>query len=217
MTKNFSEDVAIVIKNIHLEGHLDIPLGAKGLVLFAHGSGSSRFSPRNRFVARFLNEQRVATLLIDLLTSEEERIDEETREFRFSIDLLSQRLLQITEWIAKDGRTQNLSLGYFGSSTGAAAALEAAAQSKHPVHAVVYRGGPPDLAQSFLSQVKAPTLLIVGENDPEVIRLNEEAFELLQCPKRLDIVKGATHLVEEGGCLEKVAKLSSEWFLNYLT
>lgn len=216
MRKNLSEELTITLKKARLKGLLQIPSGSKGIVLFAHGSGSSRFSPRNQFVASFLNKQGHATLLIDLLTEEEERIDEETREFRFSIELLSQRLLEITEWIARDSKTRLLHLGYFGSSTGAAAALEAAALSKHPVYALVSRGGRPDLAKPFLDQVKTPTLLIVGENDAQVIQLNQEAFDLLKCPKRLDIVKGASHLFEESGCLEKVAKFSASWFSKYL-
>jgi putative phosphoribosyl transferase len=202
--------------NIHLKGILSIPPSAKGIVLFAHGSGSSRFSPRNQLVAHFLNQHHIATLLIDLLTPKEDEIDERTREFRFNIDLLAQRLIWVTDWLLQDSRTQPHAIGYFGASTGAAAALIAAAKKKEAVSAVVSRGGRPDLAHSFLTQVQAPTLLIVGENDPEVIELNRQAYKLLACPKKLEIIPGATHLFEESGCLEKAAHLSSDWFAKYL-
>lgn len=200
---------------IQLEGDLSIPSHPKGIVLFAHGSGSSRFSPRNQFVATFLNHHGIATLLIDLLTSEEELIDEKTREFRFDIDLLANRLVLITDWLLKDPRTQTLPIGYFGASTGAAAALIAAAQRSQAVSAVVSRGGRADLAQPFLHQVKSPTLLIVGENDIEVIDLNEQAYALLTCPKKMEIIPRATHLFEEAGCLERVAQAAVAWFLHH--
>lgn len=211
------EDVHIPIGPIKLEGELIIPLGAKGIVLFAHGSGSSRFSPRNQFVARFLREQQLGTLLIDLLTSEEERIDEVTREIRFDIELLANRLLAITQWLLQDSKTQSLHIGYFGSSTGAAAALIAAAKMGKKVSAVVSRGGRPDLASHHLSHVQAPTLLIVGGADDVVIGLNQEAYDILPGVKKLEIVPRATHLFEETGALEKVADLAGQWFLKYLS
>ena len=207
--------VRLSFGKIQLEGDLSIPPCPKGIVLFAHGSGSSRFSPRNQFVATFLNNHGIATLLIDLLTSEEELIDEKTREFRFDIDLLAKRLVLITDWLLKDPRTQSLAIGYFGASTGAAAALIAAAQRGQAVNAVVSRGGRADLAQSFLPQVKSPTLLIVGENDIEVIDLNEQAYALLTCPKKMEIIPRATHLFEESGCLELVAQAATAWFLHH--
>lgn len=206
--------IHIPISSGSLEGFLQIPTNAQGIVLFVHGSGSGRFSPRNQFVANYLNEQNIATLLIDLLTTREEEVDERTREFRFSIELLTSRVVQITDWLAKDSETKSLALGYFGASTGAAAALGATTM-RPIVTAVVSRGGRPDLARSILSQVKTPTLLIVGEHDIEVIQMNEEALKLLNCPKKLVIIPRATHLFEEPGCLEKVAQISSEWFSEH--
>lgn len=200
-----------------LEGELSIPEGAKGIVLFAHGSGSSRFSPRNQFVAKALREKKLGTFLIDLLTAEEEEFDELTRALRFDIDLLANRLLEVTRWMLKDSRTQSLHIGYFGSSTGAAAALIAAAKKPKSISAVVSRGGRPDLAKDFLSEVKAPTLLIVGGADTVVIELNQEAFDLLSATKKLEIVPHATHLFEEPGALEKVAELAGLWFQKYLS
>jgi pimeloyl-ACP methyl ester carboxylesterase len=208
--------VQIPIGHISLEGELIIPEKAKGIVLFAHGSGSSRFSPRNQFVAKFLREQKLATLLIDLLTSDEDKVDQITREHRFDIDLLAQRLIGITNWLLQDGRTKELHIGYFGSSTGAAAALIAAAKMGTAISAVVSRGGRPDLASRYLSQVQAPTLLIVGGADTVVIELNQEAYDMLSSVKKLEIVPRATHLFEEQGALEKVADLASKWFLKYL-
>ena len=198
-----------------LEGDLEIPPTAQGLVLFAHGSGSSRFSPRNRFVAEYLRSGNIATLLIDLLTAEEELMDQDRGEFRFNIKLLTDRLVHITEWLARDERTRHLKLGYFGASTGAAAALCAAARVKG-IGAVVSRGGRPDLAEKALPQVKAPTLLIVGGHDFPVIEMNQEALEQLLCEKQMVIVPHATHLFEEKGALEKVAELALEWFQRYL-
>ena len=214
MNKIHSEELTLSLKQAKLQGTLATPKSARALVLFAHGSGSSRFSPRNQFVASYLQSLGFATLLIDLLTAEEEKIDEKTGEFRFAIDWLAERLVQITHWLAHEKRTASLSVGYFGSSTGAGAALEAAALSRSPIFAVVSRGGRPDLAKKFLPQVKASTLLIVGENDVEVIQLNKQAFQLLTCEKKLEIVPGATHLFEEPGCLEKVASLAGSWFLE---
>jgi putative phosphoribosyl transferase len=210
-------DIRISMGRIVLEGELIIPPEAKGLVLFAHGSGSSRFSPRNQFVARFLREQQLATLLIDLLTSEEEKIDQITRELRFNIDLLADRLIGITHWLLQEPRVKGLHIGYFGSSTGAAAALIAAAKMGTSVSAVVSRGGRPDLANTYLQQVQAPTLLIVGGADDIVIQLNQEAYDVLPCVKKLEIVAKATHLFEEPGALEKVADLAGKWFSMYLS
>ena len=209
--------VRIPIGRIMLEGELIIPAEAKGIVLFAHGSGSSRFSPRNQFVAKFLREQHLATLLIDLLTAEEEKVDQITRALRFDIDLLAERLIGITNWLLQDVRTKALHIGYFGSSTGASAALIAAGKMGTSISAVVSRGGRPDLASHHLSQVQAPTLLIVGGADDVVIELNQEAYDVLSCVKKLEIVAQATHLFEEPGALEKVADLAGKWFLKYLS
>jgi pimeloyl-ACP methyl ester carboxylesterase len=198
-----------------LEGDLQIPPGAKGVVIFAHGSGSSRHSPRNRFVASCLQIGGVGTLLIDLLTPEEEKKDETTASLRFDIELLTERLCRVTEWILKEKSAQGLAVGYFGASTGAAAALCAAARIKKGIAAVVSRGGRPDLAHRELKEVIAPTLLIVGGADVPVIGMNEEALALLQCEKRLRIVPHATHLFEEPGALEEVARLALEWFAQH--
>ncbi|HMH04789.1 MAG TPA: alpha/beta fold hydrolase [Candidatus Udaeobacter sp.] len=200
-----------------LHGNLNIPENASALVLFAHGSGSSRNSPRNQFVARTLNEAGLATLLFDLLTPEEEAIDMQTREHRFNIDLLAMRLGHSTKWAKQQEQTSNLGLGYFGSSTGGAAALMAAVDAPQNVDAVVSRGGRPDLAGEALPKVKAPTLLIVGGNDDVVIELNEQARDRMHCEVKLEIIPGATHLFEEPGALEKVAQLASQWFSRHLT
>jgi pimeloyl-ACP methyl ester carboxylesterase len=197
-----------------LEGQLDIPDGAHGVVLFAHGSGSSRYSPRNQFVAHTIREAGVGTLLFDLLTREEEAIDIRTRHLRFDIGLLADRLVDATKWI--NGEVDFLRVGYFGSSTGGGAALVAAAELGDRVGAVVSRGGRPDLAGDALSQVKCPTLLIVGGFDYPVIQMNEEAFAKLRCEKELKIVPDATHLFEEPGTLEKVAHLAADWFQMHL-
>ncbi len=202
--------------NITLEGNLGMPDNPQGVVLFAHGSGSSRFSPRNQFVARVLREAGIATMLIDLLTLQEEEEDRYTGHLRFDIDLLSQRVVGATNWLSVNPVTRNLKIGYFGASTGAAAALVAAAERPFAVGAVVSRGGRPDLASSHLPRVQAPTLLIVGSRDTQVIELNRMALSLLQCEKKLEIVPGATHLFEEPGTLEKVAELASQWFKRYL-
>jgi len=199
-----------------LPGNLGIPEAAEGIVLFAHGSGSSRFSPRNRFVARVLEEGGLATLLIALLTSEEEVIDRRTRRLRFDIELLAERLAGITDWLQENPDTCSLRIGYFGSSTGAAAALIAAARRPDAVHAIVSRGGRPDLALPYLPQVKAPTLLIVGGNDVLVLGLNQQALAQLRVERRLKIVPGAGHLFEEPGALEAVARLAGQWFQRYL-
>ena len=196
-----------------LSGNLHIPEGATALVLFAHGSGSSRHSPRIQFVARTLNDAGLATLLFDLLTPEEEATDLNTREHRFNIRLLAERLVDATNWAKQQEQTRDLRIGYFGSSTGGGAALVAAAKIQQDVVAVVSRGGRPDLADEALPKVQAPTLLIVGGNDDVVIELNEQARDRMRCEVKLEIVPRATHLFEEPGALEKVAKLASDWFL----
>src|SRR5215208_320312 len=198
-----------------LEGNLGIP-NARGIVLFAHGSGSGRHSPRNRYVADVLREAGLATLLIDLLTPEEEEADLRTRHFRFDIGLLADRLADATDWLAHEPDTQDLRVGYFGASTGAGAALVAAAKRPEAVGAVVSRGGRPDLAREALSRVAAPTLLIVGGGDGPVIDMNREAFAHIRAEKKLEVVPGATHLFEEPGTLEEVARLAAGWFARYL-
>jgi len=200
---------------VELEGNLGVPQAAESVVLFAHGSGSGRHSPRNRQVAQTLREAGFATLLIDLLTPEEEEVDLRTGNLRFDIGLLAQRLAGATDWLAQNPDTNELQTGYFGASTGAAAALVAAAERE--VGAVVSRGGRPDLAGDALPLVKAPTLLIVGGNDVPVIRMNEEAMEQMRAEKKLEIVPGATHLFEEPGALEEVARLAADWFARHLT
>lgn len=203
----------VVIPPAGLEGDLVIPEKATAVIAFAHGSGSSRHSPRNQCVARVLQEGGLATLLFDLLTAEEERIDVRTAHLRFDIALLARRLSEATAWLKRDADTRDLLVGYFGASTGAAAALVAAAQRPKDVFAVVSRGGRPDLAGSSLPLVKASTLLIVGGEDEPVIGMNEDAFEQLQMEeKQLEIVPGATHLFEEPGTLEEVAILARDWF-----
>jgi putative phosphoribosyl transferase len=199
-----------------LSGNLTIPENATGLVLFAHGSGSSRHSPRNQFVARTLNDAGLATLLFDLLTPDEEATDTYTREHRFNIGLLAERLVHATKWAKQQEQTRDLQLGYFGSSTGAAAALVAAAEILQDVGAVVSRGGRPDLAGDALPKVTAPTLLIVGGSDDIVIELNEMARDQMCCEVKLEIVSGAMHLFEEPGTLEQVATLASDWFVNHI-
>ena len=200
-----------------LSGNLTISENAAALVLFAHGSGSSRHSPRNQFVARTLNRSGLGTLLFDLLTPEEEALDLYTREHRFNIGLLAERLVQATNWATQQEQTRDLRIGYFGSSTGGAAALVAAAQLSQGIGAVVSRGGRPDLAGDALPKVHAPTLLIVGGNDDIVIELNEMARDQMRCEAKLVIVPGATHLFEEQGALEQVAKFASDWFVLHLT
>jgi putative phosphoribosyl transferase len=199
-----------------LSGNLTIPENAMALVLFAHGSGSSRHSPRNQFVARTLNRAGLGTLLFDLLTAEEEALDVHTREHRFNISLLAERLLHATNWARQQEETLDLRIGYFGSSTGGAAALVAAAKLPQDVGAVVSRGGRPDLAGGALPKVQAPTLLIVGSNDDIVIELNEMARDQMRCEVQLEIIPGATHLFEEAGALEQVAKLASDWFFAHI-
>lgn len=212
-----SQDVLVATDSVILEGLLDIPPGAEGIVLFAHGSGSSRHSPRNRAVARALHQGGIATLLIDLLTEEEEEIDEVTAELRFDIPLLARRLVGATDWLLRNPQTRGLRIGLFGASTGAGAALVAAAERPEAIAAVVSRGGRPDLAGEALAQVHAPTLLIVGGYDEQVIALNEDALRQLTVEKRLTIVPRATHLFEESGALDQVARLARDWFVRYLT
>lgn len=209
--------VEIVVDGVVLKGDLQVPNAPRGLVLFAHGSGSSRRSRRNRFVAEYLNGNGLATLLFDLLTSDEEDIDTQTRELRFNVDLLGGRLVGATDWVRRQPEFGDTGLGYFGASTGAAAALFAAAERPDLVRAVVSRGGRPDLAGSVLSEVIAPTLLIVGGEDPRVIEVNQAAYGQIRAdPKHLAIVPGATHLFEEPGALEQVATLAGGWFGQYL-
>jgi dienelactone hydrolase len=200
-----------------LAGNLNIPVNATALVLFAHGSGSSRHSPRNQFVARTLNDAGLATLLFDLLTPEEELVDTRTAELRFDIDLLAERLVHATTWVKQQQQqTRDLRIGYFGSSTGGGAALVAAAQLPDDVGAVVSRGGRPDLAGAALPKIQAPTLLIVGGQDDIVIELNEQARNQMRCEVKLEIIPRATHLFEEPGALEQVAKLANDWFINHI-
>jgi putative phosphoribosyl transferase len=208
--------VRITVNSNAIEGNLHVPVDTKGVVLFAHGSGSSRFSPRNQYVANVLNNAGIATLLIDLLTGEEEEVDVHTRQFRFDIELLTARLISAAEWLKKDPQTMELSLGIFGSSTGAAAALIAAAKLPSDVAAVVSRGGRPDLAMDHLKEVKAPTLFIIGGRDRAVLDLNKKAMAQVSAKKKLEIVPGATHLFEEQGKLEEVAKLATAWFIAHL-
>jgi pimeloyl-ACP methyl ester carboxylesterase len=209
--------VRVTAGSVTIEGNLNLPEKARAVVLFAHGSGSSRHSSRNRYVARLLNEAKLATLLIDLLTPQEEAIDQHTAQLRFDIGLLASRLIGATGWLVEYSGTRHLPIGYFGASTGAAAALVAAAESPDVVGAVVSRGGRPDLAGSALARVRAPTLLIVGGNDVQVIELNRAALDQLRCEKQLVIVSGATHLFEEPGALDEVARLAREWIEYHLT
>ncbi|MGH8526140.1 MAG: dienelactone hydrolase family protein [Gammaproteobacteria bacterium] len=202
-------------ENVVLQGSLTLPPNAHGMILFAHGSGSSRHSPRNRYVAGMLQNDGFGTLLMDLLTYEEEESELRTRHLRFNIPLLARRLSAAATWVSNAERTSGLAIGYFGASTGAAAALLAASGSRAPICAVVSRGGRPDLAGDHLPLVRSPTLLIVGGDDGPVIGLNREALGLLRCEKRLEIIPGATHLFEEPGALESVAHLASDWFLNH--
>src|ERR671932_1952781 len=208
--------VRVPADTVVLEGNLGVPDGARGVVLFAHGIGSGRDSPRNRYVARVLREAGLATLLIDLLTVEEEEVDLRTRHLRFDIGLLAERLGGATEWLARNSATRNLWVSYFGASTGAGAALVAAAEHPESISAIVSRGGRPDLAGPALSRVAAPTLLIVGGNDFPVIDMNREALEQMRTEKRLEIIPGATHLFEEPGALEQVARLATDWFGRHL-
>ncbi|MBK9307134.1 MAG: alpha/beta hydrolase [Nitrospira sp.] len=212
MTDRSTQAVQITEERLTLEGLLSAPPHAPGMVIFAHGSGSGRLSPRNTFVARRLQQDGVATLLLDLLTEEEA----DNRDKVFDIDLLADRLLLAKRWSETDPRTGHLKIGYFGASTGAGAALQAAAREPSNIKAVVSRGGRPDLAESYLPSVTVPTLLIVGGHDEPVIEMNQVAYDLLACEKRLIIVPGATHLFEEPGTLGQVAEHAGKWFQRYL-
>ena len=211
---NQARDVHIRSGAVMLEGELVLPENAKGVVLFAHGSGSSRHSPRNQFVAQTIREAGLGTLLFDLLTRDEEAVDRYSRHLRFDIGLLAERLVEATSWVK--GEIDHLHAGYFGASTGAAAALVAASEVGEIVGAIVSRGGRPDLAGDALPFVKASTLLIVGELDYPVIEMNKEAYALLRCEKEIEIVSGASHLFEEPGALEEVAHLAANWFQAHL-
>jgi dienelactone hydrolase len=211
-----TQEVVIPTAAVRLEGELVLPPQPKGIVLFAHGSGSSRHSPRNQYVARVLQETGMATLLFDLLTAAEEEADAYTGHLRFNIPLLASRLMAATDWVFRQEPTRGIGIGYFGSSTGAAAALVAAAELNERINAVVSRGGRPDLAGEALEQVRAATLLIVGGDDTPVIELNELAYARLKCETALRLIPGATHLFEEPGTLEQVARLASVWFAEHL-
>ena len=217
MSEPQSRPILIEREGVRLDADVSVP-GEKprGVVMFAHGSGSSRHSPRNRAVAAALVEAGLATVLLDLLTEEEDRIDQATREFRFDIPLLAGRLALASDWLREQPDMGDLPLGYFGASTGAAAALIAASRRRRQVAAVVSRGGRPALAEGALPEVRAPTLLIVGGNDPQVLELNRDAASLMTCPVEVEVVPGATHLFEEPGALEQVADLAARWFLRHL-
>lgn len=208
-------DIAID-ENVSIKGSLSVVVGSEGIVVFAHGSGSGRFSSRNRYVAQVLQDDGLSTLLIDLLTEDEELIDMKTRQLRFDIDMLSCRLIGTARWVMEDDETKRLKIGYYGASTGAAAALIAAAEMADTTGAVVSRGGRPDLAGKALSRVTAPTLFIVGGNDPVVIDINEQAIVQLSGEKKMVIIPGAGHLFEEPGALEQVARETSQWFVHNL-
>lgn len=211
-----STEVSIPLREVTLGGALIVPSGATGLVIFAHGSGSSRHSPRNQFVAGVLREANLGTLLFDLLTAAEEQAEFHTRHLRFNIPFLAERLVAVTQWALNQAVGRGLRLGYFGASTGAAAALVAAAELGQTIGAVVSRGGRPDLAETALARVTAPTLLIVGACDTPVIPLNESAYAGLRCEKALELVPGASHLFEETGTLEIAAELATNWFVRHL-
>ncbi|KTD02271.1 dienelactone hydrolase family protein [Fluoribacter gormanii] len=216
-TADIQHPVTIPSKNVYLNGFLFIPEEAKGMVIFVHGSGSSRFSSRNQYVASTLNEGKYATLLFDLLTSQEDVIDNVTREFRFDIHLLASRLLDVIQWCTKEFSAYHFPIGLFGASTGGGAALVAAAQAPNFVQAIVSRGGRPDLAGNYLPKVKSPTLLIVGGDDDVVIGLNQQAMSQMSCIIQLELVPGATHLFEEPGTLQEVSNLAKKWFDQYCT
>jgi len=210
-----SREVVIPAVGKNLEGFLNRPKDPEGLIIFVHGSGSGRFSPRNQFVADLFSKSNMATLLFDLLTKDEERIDSRTAHLRFDIQFLADRVVGATEWVKKQPGLENLPLGYFGASTGAAAALVATTQTPHKINSIVSRGGRPDLAGAALPKIQSPTLLIVGGNDYDVIKLNEQALsKMTNCKADIQIVKGATHLFEEPGKLEETANLAKSWFKN---
>ena len=212
-----SLNITIPIGELSLAGSLAIPARRAGLVIFAHGSGSSRYSPRNRHVAALLNQRGLATLLFDLLTEEEEQIDAVDATLRFDVDMLAERLVAATDSLVASGRTRGLAIGYFGGSTGAAAALIAAARRPAQIAAVVSRGGRPDLAAASLASVRAPTLLVVGGADTWVLQANREAAARMTAPHEVAIVAGATHLFEEPGALDQVGRLAGDWFLDHFT
>ena len=216
MQTSESRSLSLPLSDAQLAADLQLPAGAAGVVVFVHGSGSSRFSPRNLQVADYFNGRGLATLLFDLLTEQEHRVDQVTREFRFDIPRLSRRLVEVIDWLGSDAELQPLRIGLFGASTGAAAALVAAARSTCPTGAVVSRGGRPDLAGDWLAQVTAPTLLLVGSRDHVVLELNRAAMARIPGEKRLDIIPGATHLFEERGTLEAVSAHAADWFGRYL-
>ncbi|MEN6644967.1 MAG: dienelactone hydrolase family protein [Armatimonadia bacterium] len=217
-TMQAATEVAVQIpaEDAILQGDLALPPQPRGLVIFAHGSGSSRHSPRNRYVAGVLQQAGLGTLLMDLLTVDEEAVDQYTRHLRFDIPLLSGRLVAATDWAKDEEQLRGLNIGYFGASTGAGAAIMAAVQRSDQVKAIVSRGGRPDLAEAALEQIQAATLLLVGDRDYPVIDLNEQAFERMKCEKRLTLVPRATHLFEEPGTLEQVAELAASWFGTHL-
>jgi len=208
--------VQIPVGQVRLGGDMAIPDQAESIILFAHGSGSSRFSSRNKYVARRLQDEGLATLLFDLLTSDEERADSYNMQYRFDIDLLAERLSGATSWVKMQKETEKMAIGYFGASTGAAAALIAENHYQGTVKAIVSRGGRPDMAANALGLVRAPTLFIVGGEDGQVITLNQQAMEYVRTTKKIVIIPGATHLFEEPGALESVADLASHWFLQYM-
>ncbi len=214
MLRAYTQLVHIPVDDIHIEGMLELPDNASGIVIFAHGSGSSRYSIRNNYVAKILRDSAIGTLLIDLLTAEEDT----DQQARFDIPLLTRRLLAATRWLKDDPALRELPIGYFGASTGAAAALQATAQLDHQISAVVSRGGRPDMASiEDLNRIACPTLLLAGGLDDIVIELNKEAYRNMHCTKHIAIIPGATHLFEEPGALEMVASLASDWFRQYLT
>ena len=216
MTESSSHRVTIPAGDVVLDADLTVPVRAVGIVVFAHGSGSSRFSPRNRSVAEGLQAGGLATLLLDLLTPDEARVDDVTRELRFDVERLAERLVHACRWVGERPDIASLPVGLFGASTGAAAALLAAARHAGPVRAIVSRGGRPDLAGEALSSVQAPTLLIVGERDPDVLELNREAQRHLPLASRLAVVAGAGHLFEEAGALDDVTRLARDWFVDHM-
>jgi dienelactone hydrolase len=208
--------ISVSVTSAVLEGYLSLPTAATGAVVFAHGSGSSRHSPRNRYVADVLNEGGLGTLLIDLLNADEQEVDLQTSQLRFDIPFLASRLMAITQWLRNQPQLAGLKVGYFGASTGAGATLVAAAELPNLICAVVSRGGRPDLAGDSLERVQAPTLAIVGSNDPAVLELNRQALARMNCVKALHVIPGASHLFEEAGALEEVAKLARAWFIEEL-
>jgi len=210
-----SAEISISLRDVQLGGELIVPPDAIGMVIFAHGSGSSRHSPRNQFVARVLRDKGLGTLLFDLLTATEEQTEIHTRHLRFNIPFLAERLVVVTQWAMSQSQCRSLRVGYFGASTGAAAALVAAAELGTTIGAVVSRGGRPDLAESALARVMSPTLLVVGDRDTPVIPLNESAFKRLRCEKAMELVPDASHLFEETGTLEKAADLAAGWFRRH--